>query len=82
MSAYGGTLQILKDLEDLHWRADRKSALEGSSADLLGPSGSVKSRILRDLLLQSQRKQGFSAGPFYGRARCSLVWGSLKPLRT
>jgi len=27
-------------------------------------------------LLQSERKQGFSADPFYGRARCSHMLGS------
>jgi len=29
-------------------------------------------------LLRSERKQGFSADPFYGRARCSPMLGSFK----
>ena len=36
----------------------------------------------RDPLLQSERKQGFTAGPVYGRAKCLPVLSSLKTLRT
>ena len=32
----------------------------------------------RDPLLRSERTQGFTAGPVYGRARCSPMLGSLK----
>ena len=32
----------------------------------------------RDPLLRSERTQGFTAGPVYGRARCSPMVGSLK----
>jgi len=33
-------------------------------------------------LLRSERKQGFSAEPFYGRARCSPLLGAFKTSRT
>ena len=32
--------------------------------------------------LRSERTQGFTAGPVYGRARCSPMLGSLKTSRT
>ena len=31
----------------------------------------------RDPLLQSERTQGFTAGPVYGRMKCMPMWGSL-----
>ena len=36
----------------------------------------------RDLLLRSERTQGFAAGPVYSRAKCLPMLGSLKTLRT
>ena len=35
-----------------------------------------------DPLLQSERTQGFTAGPVYSRAKCLPMLGSLKTYRT
>jgi hypothetical protein len=55
----------------------------GASNELSSPSGSLRAicTVLldpRDPLLQSERTQGFTADPVYGRAKCLPMLGSLK----
>ena len=76
-------LSGVKDLKDL-------KDLKGVSLGYVGRNYNLKDlkdqnknlfgliQRSRDPLLRSERKQGFSADPFYCRARCLPMLGSLK----
>ena len=67
----------LKDLKEflgrLHWRAGSLRPVFTVETQRIANRPEIGPLIN---LLRSERKQGFSANPFYGRARCSLMLGS------
>ena len=78
--------QNLKDLK-VHRQSER---MQGFAVDPVYVKGEVFAYVglpqnlkdlkadPRDTLLRPERTQGFTAGPVYGRARCSPTLGSLK----
>ena len=54
------------------------SAEPGGMSLYKSPTHGRLQAATRDPLLRSERTQGFTAGPVYGRARCSPMLGSLK----